>query len=474
MLNKGLIRRAAIIAGVTATAAAPAFSQDEEEYGSFRQRVRVEQNFGFGDNLGLENPSEGRTSLATTRVTYGLQSETAIQQISLAVGAGLRFGNIAEGNAMKTGFVDPLIGLRYNREGANALFSFDADYQQTDISLQQPLWTFLDQDGLVTPPADYSDIQGSGERRAYNIGLQFETGLTDPFGLRFGASAYGVDYVDATDASLSDYDGTTADLTALFRFDQITTATLYLGYETYSNDDLANTDRETRTIQAGFERDISSIARLTFSAGHTNVDTTETSPINGARIVTNTGGPSGNIGYTTGMPNGSFNANLSVSQNQDGQRGTLLFTRALELPTGSLSANIGVTQLEQIDPQLIGGINWVHEMPTSRFSLQLNRSVATDSDDQERFSNYLIAGYLHEINAISSITADLSLSYAEATAFEEATRRGDLVIAYNHELTRDWSFNTGVAFRTLEDDTTGEADATAIFFGIGRNFDLSR
>jgi hypothetical protein len=473
-LNKGLIRRAAILAGVTAVAAGPALPQDEDEYGSFRQRLRVEQNFGVGDNLGLANPSEGRTSLATTRLTYGLQSETAIQQISLTVGAGLRFGNIAEGNNMKTGFVDPLIGLRYNREGANAVFSFDAEYRQTDISLQQPLWSFLDQDGIVILPADFSNIRGSGERRAYNVGLGLETGLQDPFGLRFNASAYGVDYIDATDPDLTDYDGSNVNLTALFRFNQLTAATLYLGYNDYSSADQFNTDRETKTVQAGFERQISSISRFTFSAGQSTITTMQTNPVTGARFETETRGPSGNIGYMTGMPNGTFATDLNVSQNQDGQRGTLLFTRALQLPTGSLSANIGVTQLEQIDPQLVGGINWVHQMPTSTFTLQLNRNVFTDSEDQERFTNYLVAGYAHEINDISSITADLSLSYTEATDFEEATTRGDLVIAYNHDLTADWSFNTGVAFRTFEDDTTGEADATALFFGIGRNFDLSR
>ncbi|MDU9003158.1 hypothetical protein [Sedimentitalea todarodis] len=472
-MSKCLIRSAAIV-GLTATAVPPAYAQDEEEYGSIRQRIRVEQNFIAGDNLGLESPSEGRTSLSTTRLTYGLQRETATQQLSLAVGAGLRFGNIATGNTMKTGFVDPLIAFRYNREGANALFSFDADYQQTDISLDQPLWTFLDSDGIVTPPADFSDIRGSGERRAYNVGAFLETGLNDPFGLRLRARTSGTNYIDTTDADLDDYDNTSLGLTGLFRFNPVTTATVDLSYLKYSSADSADTDRETRAVQAGFIRELSSISTLTFSAGFSTVDSTLTDPITGVRSTTRAEGPVGGIDYDTAMPNGTFNVGFDVYQNQDGQRGTLLMARSLELPSGSLSGNIGVTQLDQSDPQVIGGLNWVYNLPSSRFTLILDRAVYTDSSDEDRLTNLLVAGYSHEINQVSSLSVDLSMSYTEAAVGEDATERAGLVVAYNRELNENWSFNTGVAFRTLQDNDIGEADATALFFGIGRNFDLSR
>lgn len=473
MLSKRLIRSAAFV-GLAAMAASPAFAQDEEEYGSFLQRLRVEQNFGVGDNLGLENPSEGRTSLATTRLTYGLQSETETQQLSLAVGAGLRFGNIADGNTMKTGFVDPLIALRYDRQSANARLSFDADYRETDISLGLPLWTFLDEDGIVVPPADFASIRGSGERREYNVGALLETGLNDPFGLQLRARTSATDYIDATDPDLIDFDNSDIGLTTLFRFNQVTTGTVDFAYSTYSSDDTVSTERETRTVQAGFSHDISDISTLAFRAGYTTVDSNLTDPTTGVRSVERVEGPSGRIDYDTEMPNGTFNVGFDVYQNQDGQRGTLLLTRALVLPRGSLSANIGLTQFEQSDPRLIGGLSWTYDLPASQFSLFLNRGVFTDSTDTDRFSNILVAGYTHEINPISSLSVDLSMSYTEATEGEQATERNALVLTYNRELNEDWSFNTGVAFRTLDEEATGEADSTALFFGIGRNFDLSR
>ena len=147
-MSKRLIVNATLAVGV-ASAGSPALAQVADDSATLEQRFRIEQEFGVGDNLGLQTPSEGTTSLATTRLSYGLESKTRAQELSLAVGAALRFGSIAEGNTTSTGLVDPFVGLRYRRDAANASFSVNGDYRQSDISLAAPLWAFLDQDGIV-------------------------------------------------------------------------------------------------------------------------------------------------------------------------------------------------------------------------------------------------------------------------------------------------------------------------------------
>lgn len=470
-MYKGLIASAAI-AGSIVVASAPAQAQEDEDYGSLRQRLRIEQEFGSGDNLGLEVPSEGQTSLATTRLSYGLESKTRLQELSLAVGGALRFGDVAAGNNIKTGFVDPLIGLRYLRDTGNAALSVDADYRQTDISLTAPLWTFLDQDGIIRPPSDFSNIRGSGERHAYRINAELETGKQAPFGLRFLAGADGTDYIDATDPGLSDYDNTDLGLSALFRFNQVTTGFVDLRYSTYSNQNATETERETQTFEAGFDREISARSSLNFRAGYTDVDTTETDIGTNLRGTRKRSGPSGRLGYALEMPNGDFRSDFDLTQNSSGQRGTLRVTRSLTLPRGSLSANIGLTSFDSSDPRVIGGLYWTHELPSSRFNLRLTRDVFVDSNDEDQFSNFLIAGYTHDINSVSSVSADLSLSYNEATSTNGASRRGTALLVYNHTLTRDWSMNAGVEFKVLDEDVSGRAESSALFFGIGRNFDF--
>ncbi|MBK0325681.1 hypothetical protein I5535_00095 [Rhodobacteraceae bacterium F11138] len=469
-MNKGLIASAALAGGVL-VALNPALAQDEEEFGTLRQRLKIEQEFGAGDNLGLEVPGEGSTSLSTTRLTYGLESKTRIQELALAIGGALRFGNVAEGNTLKTGFTDPLIGLRYLRDTGNADFSVDLDYRQTDISLSAPLWTFLDQDGIIRPPRDFGNIRGSGERRGYNFDTQLELGKKAPFGMRFTAGTNGVDYVDATDPSLTDYDYTNLGASALFRFNPLTTGYIDLYYQTYDNQDSLNTERVTETLQAGFDRVLSARSVLSFRAGYTDVDTTITNPFTRIESQTKESGPSGSISYVTEMPNGDFAANFDLTQNFEGQRGTLRFSRSLTLPTGSLSGNIGLTSFDSSDPEFIGGISWRHQMPSSSINIRLSRDVYTDENDEDRFSNYLVAGYSHDINSVSSLTADLSLSYNESTPSLESTQRATAVLVYNHTLTRDWSMNAGIEYNMLDEEPDGRADSTSVFFGVARNFD---
>ncbi len=471
MLTKRLIVRAAF-AGSVVVALTPVLAQDREEFDGLRQRLRFEQSFGTGNNLGLEVPSEGTTSLATTRLTYGLESKTAIQDIAFTVGGALRLGSVAVGNNIETGLTDPLVGLRYNRDTGNASFSFNANYRQSDISLALPVWTFLDQDGFVVPPRDFLNVRGSGQRRAYRIYTELETGKQAPFGLRFFATANGARYQNTTDPGLTDFDFATFGASALFRFDALTTGFVDLRYDQYNTDDLLNTERQTRTIELGFDRQISERARLVLRAGYTDNDTYET--IAGQRLKTQRSGPSGRIGYLTDLPNGFFNSTFDLIQRPEGQRGTLRFTRSLQLPRGNLSANIGLTSFDSTEPRVIGGINWTHNLPASQISLRLNRDVFVDSNDNDRFTTLLIAGYQHQINELSSLGADLSYTHSESGPgiFAQDTKRTNFRVTYQHRLTREWNLNAGVEYRMIDEQFPGKADSNAVFFGFGRNFDF--
>jgi hypothetical protein len=464
VLKKGLIVSAAFTGGFMCTFG-PVLAQDEES--GLRQRLRVEQTFGVGDNLGLQVPSEGSTSLSTTRLSYGLESITRNQSLTFGIGGALRFGSIASGNSISTGLTDPVAGLRYTRDTGGALLSFDGDYRVTDISLTGPLWTFLDQDGFVQPPRDFSDLTGSGKREAYRLNARLETGREDPIGFVFTGAADGVRYTDQTDADLSDYDNTSLGVSTLFRFNPVTTGFVDLRYSDYQSVDFATADRKTKTAEVGFDRDVSARARLLFRVGYTDIESLESG------VTTTTSGPSGRVGYTVDLPNGNFDANFDVRQTQDGRRNTLRFGRALDLPLGSLSANIGLTNVDSGDPEVIGGLNWQRRMADSTFGLRLNRDVVLDAEDDERVTTTFITTYTYEINTISRISADLALSDAMGNAFSNRVRRGDLVLSYERELTNDWSMNAGIDLRRRDEDTVGRADASAVFFGIGRNFDLS-
>lgn len=461
-MKKGLIVGAAFAGGVTG-ALTPVLAQDE---GGLRHRFRIEQNFSTGSNLGLEIPEEGRTSLATTRLSYGLESKTRTQDFGLALGGALRFGSVASGNEIETGLTDPSIGLRYSRENDNALLSFDADYRELDISQTGPLFTFLDNEGLIAAPRDFSSLTGSGKRRAYSVNAGLETGRTAPLGFIFSAAANGARYIDPTDATLSNFDRTTVGATTVFRFNQVTQGFIDLDYTTFDAENALSTDRTTESLQVGFDRALSPASELSFRIGRTQVESIESG------VLSETSGVSGRLSYSTDLPNGTLNAALDVTQTQNGQLSTFRVTRAIDFPLGSLSANIGLTKSDSSSSRVIGGLDWRYQLAESEYSLKLDRGIQFDANDDERFTTSLIGGYRRELSEVSNLNVNVSLFQSDAGALTNAVDRGDVVLGYERELTSDWSFSAGLDYRFRDEETVGKADSTSIFFGFGRNFDF--
>lgn len=432
--------------------------------GGLRVRLRLEQRFGTGQNLGLEIPEEGRTSLATTAFDLGVESENEVQKLSFVVGGSLRFGDIAEGNNTSTGLTDPRVGLRYVREGANAQFNLDGFYRESDIALTGPVWSFLDAEGDIILPRDYSFLQGSGQRQAYGFNAVLDLGRDTPLGVLLTAGANGVNYQNST-AGLSDYDQTDLGITPRFRFNSVTTGVIDLGLTNYKSGTL---ERETTTYEVGFDRELDSVSTFGLRLGTTDVKTTEFG------IDTTVSGPSGSINYNRTLSNGQFSASYQQTQNQDGNLATLSVFRSLDLPNGSLSGSIGVAKQESADPQPIGSLTWRQQGATGSFDLSFNRYVGLSSDDEYTLTNVFAAGYTYEINAISSLRIDVGSTLSDATAVSNKIRRANAALVYSRELTDDWQMNAGLTYSLRDETTVGRADSNGVFFTIGRNFDLTR
>ena len=165
MRKRGLIAGTAI-AALMVYVTGPSRAQDE---GGLRVSLGVSQNFGVGDNLALgvpgspTNPEEGRSALSSTSFALQVSSITRTQAFNFQVGGSARFGSTPAGNTLQTGFVDPFVVLSYDREGANARFSFDAEYYESDISRPRPLWDFTDEDNVITPPSDLASLPHSSK-----------------------------------------------------------------------------------------------------------------------------------------------------------------------------------------------------------------------------------------------------------------------------------------------------------------------
>lgn len=468
-----VLKRSALITG-TAIAAlltyvtTPSQAQDD---GGLRVSLGIQQSFSYGDNLALgvpgslTNPEQGSTSLSTTAFALNLESQTRLDTFRFQLGGSLRYGSTPSGTAIETGFVDPFVALSYAREGSNARFSFSLDVEESDVSLARPLWDFSNEDNIISPPSDLGDLTGTGTRRSQSAQISLETGINSPIGMRFTASRTGLRYKNTTSNALTGSDSDSVGLSTFFRFRQATSAVVDLRWTRFDSRD-GTPERKTQTVQAGFDHEFPTEAQISARLGYTDGDPDGVGQPNGSNGVT------GNLNYSHPLPNGALTASYILRRTSSGRINTVQIGRSLDLPRGQLRFEIGATQLFGNSAKPTGALTWSHQMPTSQMSLRLNREVASDTNDQSRFTTTLAAQYSKELTALSSLSANYSVFVQEGTPGNNKVTRQDAALTYSYALTDDWNLDTGLSMRIREESTVGRATSKQIFLSLSRRFDL--
>lgn len=438
----------------------PALAQD---LGGLRMTLGVDQRFEAGDNLSLKTPSAGSTTISTTRLSFGVFSETRTQKFAFTAGGAYRAGNVE--NGVSTGFVEPRVGLSYDRIGANSRFFISGNYFSNDVSFLRPLSDFTDANGVVILPPDFEGLNGTGIRQSSTLRTRFETGLQDPLGFEFFVNANSTSYDNVSSTSLNDYERIGGGAKVILRFSPVTKGTFGLNGNRFTADDAVNTNRRTTAVNAGLDHEVSPVTTLESSIGYSKTDTEKSG------VTTSREGIIGSLGLVRDMTNGTAFTSLNVNQNQFGQRTTFRVGRDMMLPDGALGFNIGVTNGEDFPTQVIGGLNWQKELPTGEVHARINRNVGLNSEDDERIQTLASVGYSHTINRISSIGLDMSYG---ATEFDTANdvNRTDISLSYRHSLTQDWFLRTGVRYTTRDEQTVGQAKASSVFLSLSRDFEL--
>lgn len=457
----------------------PTLAQDEG--GGLRVSLGVQQSFGTSDNLSLgvpgslANPEEGRTTLSTTDLALNVSSETRTQKFNFLIGGALRFGSIPSGSRVQTGFVDPAAALHYSIEAARARLSLDASYSESALSQSRPLWDFRDEDNVITPPSDLANLQGTGDRQASNFSFDYEAGIDAPIGFRLQATRDSVKYINATTAAPTDYDRANVKLSTYFRFSPGTAGVIDLSASRYNNN-VVGTTEDSRSIGVGFDRELATGAMVSARVGYTDGD-----PNNTGGTAQSSSGVTGSLNYSQPTPNGSFGASYALTRNASGDVDTLSVQRSIILPTGSLAFNVGASSLQGGSPELIGGLSWQHQMPTSTISLSLDRRVQVDSNNDNVFVTSLAGQFRHQVNAQSSIFANVSYFLTDGSSTSNDVARTDLSMGYSYELTSDWDLNAGVNLTTRDETlvgsplspTLGKGTSNGVFVSLSRKFDLN-
>ena len=418
----------------------------------------VSSSLTYDDNPDLS--VTGSDALTTLDNRFGLTLNTATpgQSFQFAL-QGVGRATSADGLV----FRDPSANLAYALDSANSRLSFTALYSKSPVDLFEPV---VGSDGSVST----TDILATtGTITTNTAGFRFETGLQRPLGFDLSGNYNGRAYSDTTDPGV--YDSTSQNLSAAVHLRTATGGDFSLTASASQTDyqNTTQTFRDGRDLSLGYSQDLRPGLALQASLGQSRTTTTEI----GFADVTSEGA-TGSLGLNADMVNGTASVLLSSTQDAVGARQSLSFGRSVDLPTGKLSATVGLSGRSGEDSQLIGNLSYSYALPTDSFGVTLSRQVALNADSQDVANVALGVTYQHQINDLSSLGLSMNLfaTGSGGSAGVDDVSRQTLSATYSRDLTADWQLSTGYEFRNLDQASVGAAQSNSVFLTISRKFTL--
>ena len=412
----------------------------------------ITQRLEYSDNpdLDVDGDSDfyGRTVLG-----FRLDSDTGIDRFSLDLGT-----DIEEGRNDRSGIdaTNSFATLGYDRGTRNARIGFELRYRETDVDGDN--FDDFDENGNIINQTD-------GTRERYGFSLEGAVGQEAPVGASFGLRYDELTFSDTTDPDLTDESTTEFNGQIDFRITPTVTANLtalYRDFDAQGN----GVNRETTGFGAGVVMEVTPTLTADLSLSYDEIERSggETGTDDGLSI---------GAAFVRDLPNGTLGLNFfsDVTSNDNGRRSQLSVSRAMELPTGALSFELGVTGADTIGSDPLVNVDYRHDLPTGQITLGLSQRVVTDSDNNEDINTSLRAGYEYEINNVSGL--GLNFSYFDRNELDENGNDGqrmEIGLTYRHDLTRDWGLVGGYSHTFSTEDNGEDRRRNTIFVGLQRSF----
>lgn len=452
---------AALLAGTAAIIAGTTPATGQGLFGGGPFSFEVQSSLRVNDNLGLDDPSPGVSTLWDNTVTLGFLSETPVSQLRFDVGGTLRTA-LLPGTPASLAFDDPFAVFGYTLEGPNSRLDIDASYRRVNLSFLDPLSQILDEEELE----DTDLIVDDGTRITTNASLRYEGGLTDPFGYGVELGHQGIRYSGTADPGLFDSWTNSAAVFTRFTLSPVAEARVSANWAQYDADDAVMTSRQTLGLTAGLTYEISPITRIDASLGYNYI--TETTNLPSTTVTT---GLNGSFGITREMPNGSAGLVLASTQTTNGRRSSLTANRAMELPTGSLAASLGVSYGPSGDFIPVGSLVYVYAMPRGEITASLRHSASLATGGGDVVTTAASLGYRTEINALSSLSFDADFASVSDLGAADKTTLTSLRAAYSYELTPELDLSAGYEHRIRTETGMARRSSNEVFLVLDYKFD---
>ena len=188
-------------------------------------------------------------------------------------------------------------------------------------------------------------------------------------------------------------------------------------------------------------------------------------------MTTTTSGIFGGLDVTQTLPNGSVYGGLQFDDSGASSSTALTIGRSLDLPSGTLSANLTADWSGVGSAQILGTANYTQQLPDGSVSVDFSQTLTTDSLSQDIKFSTLGIGYQKSLNSNTGLSLDLDLRRTEDAGGGVAAtlNRASLSAAYTQALTPDWDLSVGYTHLQNSGSAIASATSDKVFLRLTRD-----
>lgn len=167
------------------------------------------------------------------------------------------------------------------------------------------------------------------------------------------------------------------------------------------------------------------------------------------------------------MTNGTLEGALKSDLDENGRRTTLEFTRAMDLPRGSLRFGGGISRNDTTDSDLrpLYGFALTYDLPHGSLSGSFDQSFGSDSAGNETLRSRLQIQLEQDLTAQDSFLVYVRMNDSDRAGAVDS-RVVQLGLDYTRDLTQDWALVSGYRHSRSTDSSGGEEIDETFFVGL--------
>lgn len=417
-----------------------------------RATLGVSSRLESVEKEGFTTPQDEEGLRFSTRLNFGLSSETRFQQFDLSFGTSL-VQNFSESEFDNE---DPSVRLNYRLENRNAVLSFGSFYNRTDV----------DQANFILEEGEDIEV-GDGDRTVRGFNTALTVGRDGPVQLDFSQRYSRSTFSNTVDPDLSDSTRENYSARATFRINPVLSANIFATRDTVERDNPDDNDQEDESYGIGASYEINPVLSVSGQLSYDRSESTSTTSRN-----------SDGLGYSLdvsrALSRGALTAGFSGTETINGTRYQIRAGRSLDLPRGSIFVSVGATKTDGTSVQPLVNLGVEYALTElSQISVDVSQSSTVNQDDDESIRTRLGIRYTHTLSDISSLSAGAQLASSngvEDDGVDRSSLSADLT--YRRAVGADWDMVTGYSYSTSQRDGQEDRNTSTLFLGLEKTFDF--